>query len=96
MNRRLPAAPLLVALLVAPVSSSAEVKTVRLWPGVPPGSNGITEKEKVVERGNGKTVVDRSESHIVENPALSRRTTPGYSAVGKTRLSDASRCGPSQ
>ncbi len=69
MNRRLSAAPLLAALLVAPLSSSAEVKTVRLWPGVPPGSNGITEKEKVVERGNGKTVVDRS-VHDVHRPTL--------------------------
>ena len=69
VNRTLFALPLLSALFLAPVSSSAEVKTLPLWPGVPPGSGGITEKEKVVERGNGKTVIDRS-IHDVHRPTL--------------------------
>ena len=57
-----------LAFLIAP--AHAKVLTVPLWPRVAPGSEGITEKEKVVERGNGKTLVDRS-IHDVHRPTLS-------------------------
>ena len=60
---------LVLAIFLAPCSLSAGTKTVPLWPGVPPGSAGITEKEQVVERGDGKRVIDRS-IHDVHRPTL--------------------------
>jgi len=69
VNRPHSSALLFLALCLAPGSISAEVKTISLWPGVPPGSGGITEKEQVVERGDGKRVIDRS-IHDVHRPTL--------------------------
>ena len=85
MNRTLSTLALLSALSLGPVSSFAGVKILPLWPGIPPGSGGITEKEKVVERGNGKTVIDRS-IHDVHRPTLTvhlpdKRTTRPLSAL---------------
>jgi len=58
---------LLIAITHAP--AHARTLTIPLWPRVAPGSEGITEKEKVVERGNGKTLIDRS-IHDVHRPTL--------------------------
>lgn len=51
--------------------STVHARTIQvpLWPGVAPGSQGITEPEKVVERGDGKRVIDRS-IHDVHRPTL--------------------------
>ncbi len=38
---------------------------VRLWKGVAPGSEGVQDKEKTVERGDGKTLIDRSISDTI-------------------------------
>ena len=64
-----PLVAVVLAACCAPCPVSAGVKIVPLWPGVPPGSAGITETEKVVERGDGKRVVDRS-IHDVHRPTL--------------------------
>ena len=56
----------LVFSLIFPFTSliAAETLEVTVWPGVPPGSEGITEREKVVERGDGKRIIDRSYSDV--------------------------------
>ena len=38
---------------------------VRLWEGVAPGSEGVQDEEKVVERGDGVQTIDRSISDTV-------------------------------
>ena len=40
--------------------SYGETIELPIWPGVAPGSAGISEKEQVVERGDGQRVIDRS------------------------------------
>jgi len=69
VNRSRSPVLLWLALFCTPSSILAEVQTIPLWPGVPPGSAGITEQEKVVERGDGKRVIDRS-IHDVHRPTL--------------------------
>ena len=69
---------LIGAWLFVPRPAHGRTITIPLWPGVPPGSEGITETEKVVERGNGKTLIDRS-LHDVHRPTLTVHLpeTPG-------------------
>ncbi len=56
---------LLAALLpMHPLLAKAPFE-LRLWEGIAPGSEGVTDKEKVVERGDGKTLIDRSISDTV-------------------------------
>lgn len=49
--------------------SYGETIELPIWPGVAPGSAGISEKEQVVERGDGQRVIDRS-IHDVHRPTL--------------------------
>jgi len=49
--------------LLAPVALAAPL-TIPVWPGVAPGSEGISEAERVVERGDGIEVIDRSYSNV--------------------------------
>ena len=56
----------LLCCLVLSASSPVAGETIEVpvWPGIAPGSEGITEQEKVVERGDGKRVIDRSYSDV--------------------------------
>ena len=60
---------LLGTLLILPTSLlAADTKPpfeVRLWESTAPGSEDVQDKEKVVERGDGKTLIDRSISDTV-------------------------------
>ena len=51
---------LLIASLRPATAESKEPFEIRLWEAVAPGSEGVKDKEKVIERGNGITLIDRS------------------------------------
>ena len=67
-----------VVLFGSATLSAGEPIEIPIWTGVAPGSEGIDERELVVDRGQGKGYVDRSISnvhrptitvHLPENPA---------------------------
>ena len=51
--------------LATPSIDAADSFEVRLWKNVAPGSEGVKDQEKVIERGDGKTLIDRSISDTV-------------------------------
>ena len=59
----------LLLLACSAAQAHAKTLTIPLWPNTPPGSEGIAERETVIERGNGKTIIDRS-IHDVHRPTL--------------------------
>lgn len=59
-----PALLLLLACMEGGALRAADPLEVPVWPGVAPGSEGITEAEIVVDRGEGKGYVDRSISSV--------------------------------
>ena len=71
------AVPALISLLLLSGQPAFAVPvTIPLWPGVPPGSEGIREAERVVERGDGINVIDRSYSQV-HRPTLTVHLPPG-------------------
>jgi len=57
---------ILLLLFLAPDTGySKDAFKLRLWEGIAPGSEGVRDQEKVVERGDGKDLIDRSISDTV-------------------------------
>lgn len=56
--------PLFPASVAAESTSQKTPIEIPVWPGEAPGSEGVTEEEIVVERGDGVNVIDRSITHI--------------------------------
>ena len=56
---------LAITLLIPHAATAKETFEVRLWEGVAPGSEGVQDKEKVVERGDGEKTIDRSISDTI-------------------------------
>ena len=57
---------ILLALFLAPNTGLSKGPfELRLWQGVAPGSEGVADQEKVIERGDGKDLIDRSISDTV-------------------------------
>ena len=57
MRRRVRAHPLLQAVMLALVASTARAQTINIWPGVAPGSERWTQKERTIENTPVGTVI---------------------------------------
>lgn len=75
-------AALAAACATGPWASGISVETFDVWPGDPPGGEGVTVTEEIVERSRDPAVRDRAMLHVRE-PALKvfRAAKPDGSAV---------------